>query len=329
MSNGETNTHAARVVGAYRAASAALDERPHPETRAAILAAAAREAGAQPRDAATGATAPRRGPQASTRRIAPSRRPLALVASFLVATVAIVLATQTRDEGEMVGARSAAEAPASAAAPQAMQQEPSPEAKREIAAVASTETNAPRGAPARTASRVAPAASPPAMPAAPSAAPPPPTVAMRAAKPDAQADATRRAKELRAPPEQPMRADAGNAAIAEDRSVAPMDKVAAATPATPAAGGALAQSQPLARDERRNEAEDGARQRLAKARPVERTAAMAVDPVEDDPARWMERVIAFRDAGRDDDADRELKRLRERYPDFKVPPAALRHAATR
>ena len=69
--------------------------------------------------------------------------------------------------------------------------------------------------------------------------------------------------------------------------------------------------------------------RLAKARPVERSAAIAGDAVEADPARWAERIVALRDAGRDEDADRELAKLRERYPDFKVPPNALRRAGTR
>jgi hypothetical protein len=51
--------------------------------------------------------------------------------------------------------------------------------------------------------------------------------------------------------------------------------------------------------------------------------------VENDPARWMDRIIALRDAGRDEDADRELARLRERYADFKIPPNALRRTGTR
>jgi hypothetical protein len=45
------------------------------------------------------------------------------------------------------------------------------------------------------------------------------------------------------------------------------------------------------------------------------------------PAQWIERIVALRAAGRDDEADRELKRFRERHPDFRLPPAALRKAA--
>jgi hypothetical protein len=77
------------------------------------------------------------------------------------------------------------------------------------------------------------------------------------------------------------------------------------------------------------EANVSAQGRLAKAKPVERTAAIAGDSIESDPARWMERIIALRDAGRDEDADRELARLRARYPDMKVPPNALARSGTR
>jgi len=49
MNNGETNTRDQRVVGAYRAASESLDERPQAQTRATILAAATRAVDAQRR----------------------------------------------------------------------------------------------------------------------------------------------------------------------------------------------------------------------------------------------------------------------------------------
>ena len=102
MNNGETNTRDQRVVGAYRAASDALDERPRAGPREAILAAAARAVDAQPQDAETGATSRRTARRLHDRNnlLGPSKRPLALVASFLVATVALVLATQTREEIE-------------------------------------------------------------------------------------------------------------------------------------------------------------------------------------------------------------------------------------
>lgn len=102
-----------RVVGAYRAASDALDERPSAAARAAILAAAARAVDAQPRDAQTGATARRAANPATPGAggLALSRRPLALAASFLVATVALVLATNVEREPHEAGLRASAPAP--------------------------------------------------------------------------------------------------------------------------------------------------------------------------------------------------------------------------
>jgi len=38
---------------------------------------------------------------------------------------------------------------------------------------------------------------------------------------------------------------------------------------------------------------------------------------------WLERIVKLRSEGREAEADAELKRFRERYPDVKVPPAAL------
>jgi hypothetical protein len=42
------------------------------------------------------------------------------------------------------------------------------------------------------------------------------------------------------------------------------------------------------------------------------------------PAKdWIDRIVRLRGEGRHADADAELKRFRERYPDAQVPPAAL------
>jgi len=38
---------------------------------------------------------------------------------------------------------------------------------------------------------------------------------------------------------------------------------------------------------------------------------------------WLERIVKLRREGREAEADAELKRFRERYPDVQVPPAAL------
>jgi hypothetical protein len=124
--------------------------------------------------------------------------------------------------------------------------------------------------------------------------------------------------------------------VSKPTSMAAAPPPAAAPPDAPSVAqesrDATKQQAPGARSDERaaTEADAGAASgRHAKARPVERTAAIAGDSVEGDPVRWAERLIALREAGRDDDADRELARLRERYPDFKLPPNALRRAGTR
>ena len=114
------------------------------------------------------------------------------------------------------------------------------------------------------------------------------------------------------------------------REPAAAGAVAAPPPAEQRAKESANQQAPAARaDQYAGQAEGATPGKLAKARPVERTSAMTEDLVENDPARWMERIIALRDAGRDEDAERELARLRERYPDQKVPPNALRRTGTR
>ena len=44
---------------------------------------------------------------------------------------------------------------------------------------------------------------------------------------------------------------------------------------------------------------------------------------------WLERIIKLRREGRHDEADAELKRFRERYPQVQPPAEALPPAGTR
>jgi hypothetical protein len=80
-----------------------------------------------------------------------------------------------------------------------------------------------------------------------------------------------------------------------------------APPSPPAADAGLARPFPAAP---RAKAAAGAAS--AQAAPEPPTAAL-----------WLERIVALRHAGRDDDADRELQRLRARYPDVRIPADAL------
>lgn len=345
MNTGATNTRDKGVVDAYRAASDALDERPRAQSRAEILAAAARAADAQPQDAATGATSRRFRARERANPIGPSRRPLALVASFLVATVAIVIATQTGEQPDTPAPGQVAEAPAS----------PAPMASADLEAKREADGQFPAG-PMKDQGAGAAGERPPLVP--------PPeiqvqTPAMRSQAPQSAAPPAKpAAEETPARNERALadssvvtksagKAQVGRVASAEAPVVAalpppPEPPVTSATP--PPAAPPAAQEQRakedvsrLARvaprtDPRAAGGVDAASSgKLAKARPVERTAALAegTAELENDPARWMERIVALREAGRDDDADRELARLRERYPDTKVPPEALRRTGTR
>jgi len=118
-----------RVLQAYRAASEALDEAPAQDTRAAILAAAARATGARPQ------------PVGRTRRWP---MPLAAAASVLVGAIAVLLATQVErqapgEKPEVVAAAPPAEAPA---ADTAVRAATAPATSAETSAASATRTAA-------------------------------------------------------------------------------------------------------------------------------------------------------------------------------------------
>jgi hypothetical protein len=71
-----------------------------------------------------------------------------------------------------------------------------------------------------------------------------------------------------------------------------------------------------------------------KARPVQRTAPMADDAPPaalstEEANRWITRIVELRRAGRDAEADAELKALRERAPTLTLPPEALSRMGSR
>ncbi|HTT11676.1 MAG TPA: hypothetical protein VMG60_12350 [Burkholderiaceae bacterium] len=333
MNHGETNTRDSGVLGAYRAASEILDEQPQPGTRAAILAAAARAVDAQPRDAATGVMS-RRSAQRKRMAPGPSKRPLALVASFLAGTIVIVFATQTTRHQQATHEPAGAQVkvPEQQPAQVAMtniekdtdaRRVATPEPARAAASTpeeAKVEAVPPQVAARRPEKQLAA----PVAPAVPPAAEPPASTAR--IRQQGAADTLAVARERASRSEE--------AVVAAGAAAAPPAAVAAA-PAPALAAPSAKESEStnqvaLAHDERPARAADmSAQGRLAKAKPVERTVAIAEPNVENDPARWIERIIALRDAGHDEDADRELARLRERYPDVKVPPNALPRAGTR
>ncbi len=106
----------------YRAATDALDERPSAATRAAILAAAARQVQAVPRDAREPVALPRVTPR--------KRWPYAAAAAVLLSSLAVMMATRT--EREMPTFTAPAERVAENAAPS--RPVPSPEPPQPAAA---------------------------------------------------------------------------------------------------------------------------------------------------------------------------------------------------
>jgi hypothetical protein len=286
-----------RAARAYRAASDTLDERPAAMTRAAILAAAARQVQSVPQDART-----RLGQQRSG---AWRRWPYAAAAAVLLSTLAVMLASRTGQEMPSF----------------------SPEAERVTEALPPGRQQAPERA----------------EPSADSSAASQPTSSVPITK---ITPATPAAPASRRPTEAPQ-ADVA-ARRREGPPSAKEEKAAATAPAEPAAAevAPAPAPQPLAKQaarandpsESRNEvgsmqsAERAAVPTAPAARPAaagalggtrseaDATAAHAAGP-------WLERIVQLRRAGQHEAADLELKRFRERYPQWVVPPEALPPAA--
>jgi hypothetical protein len=323
------------LVDRYRQASAELDERPAVSARASILAAAAREVGAKPVDAT------------AYRRTRP-RWPLAAAAAVLLSTLAVMLAIRTNEEMPHFGAppetvRSAGDAPApetarSAAdavapsatpAPASPVVEPPPRQragseeqvteKRQaqilngrVAARANKETDSVAQAPHET--------SPP---------------ARAAARAKAESDSVAQAPREK---DRPAVTEAPAASSVTALEKAARQNVPAAAPVPPApdateapklraeqpAAGAVAPPAPM------DQASAGARRDMGRiATPPLSAAQSERKQVEESAAAWLERIIKLRREGRQDEADAELKRFRERYPQVQPPSEALPPVGTR
>lgn len=297
------------LVHRYREAAAELDERPSAAAREAILAAAAREVNAQPVVAGT-AYRPRR-----------ARWPLAAAAVVMLSTLAVMLAIRTQEEMPQFGAPAQEAstvtqkgAPAATPASQsneatsareqqsgvtstenrssaARDQASSPQSRRENDQAAKVPSE--REQAARTPAPVtAPANSMPA-PAPPKSAPPEP------AAPSSESSlASSKLEKAQA------EADAG---LRES----PPDQAGAAAPTPDArsdAAGRAAPAPSVAQERKRAD-----RQR------ADRQSAESSESA----AAWLERIIRLRGAGRHSEADAELKRFRERYPQIQPPLEAL------
>ena len=74
-------------------------------------------------------------------------------------------------------------------------------------------------------------------------------------------------------------------------------------------------------DSREKSAAAGAQPAEPQAAPAPRVLGRAgIEP----PERWLERIVQLRKEGKHEDADKQLAEFRKRYPDYKVPQAALK-----
>ena len=352
--NGEVAT-----LRAYRDAAAQAGEAPRADTRAAILAAAARQVQARPQP--VGRAAP----------LTRYRAPLALAASLLVGTIAWQLSAQFDEPA--IGADTVQEAPltSTAAAPAISAPAPALAAPAaETAAVPSPTAARSEAAPgeriAEPRGDVPAAADPPAVGAAersvaqgalrpkavaPAAVPAPPGDHDMASKPtrDERAAPPASPSTLSSPPPSAPPTSAPPVAPAPAPAPAPSaaDSAAPAPPpvaAPPAAAGAnragtttapqtLPPSGPMrfapppavsgvTAEAQRAKTERPPAEEQVRIQPVERRR-FAEDPAPRPLAAWIALVTELRAAGRDAEADRELQALRKHYPQAQIPAAAL------
>lgn len=303
----------------YREASGALDERPAASARATILAAAAREIGARPVDAGKPAPRPR------------LRWPWAAAAAVMLSTLAVLLATRTEQEQPSFTppAEPAREAASVPAAPQPITQAES--------VVPPTAAGKP-ATPAAESRRSAAADSKAGAALAPPAASPAPL-----RKENRQLAAAEESSVAREKTEGTAKAEAD---VADARRRMPMAPPAASQPPASAAAtseaaagtvgglqapgaeqqGRIGERSPSRPDQAFKPQAMTAKQR---AEAADASNESKLDAVEQRPEDWLKKIIGLRVDGRHDEAEADLKRFRERYPQWPVPPAALAPSGTR
>lgn len=342
-----------RLDRGYRAANDALDERPSAATRAAILAAAARQVQAGPRDA--------KAPRIASRFGTTLRWPMAAAATVLLSTLAVMMAVRTEHEmpsfsppAEIEPRATTAPDASSATSSSARQSAPAGTDAGGLAAP-STAMNADSAAPALEHKRALakegavaapPIAVPPARTAPGSAPTSPPSARDQAAASD-QADAKvaaaaegARAKEEVAAQFSPAMPPAPSPAREASRSNE--STPAATVPAAPMPQGKADAALPTDAESRRNGRADSTGPALSRLRQAPAPAGALgagvassrseVDVPIDGTLRaeeWLEKIIKLRKTGRHDEADAELKRFRERHPQVQVPAEALPATGTR
>ena len=319
-----------KMVDRYRQASAELDERPSASVRASILAAAGREVGARPVDAA------------APRRVRP-RWPLAAAAAVMLSTLAVMLAVRTNDEMPQFSAppESASSAADKVATPATTAPAPSmAESPAKPSEAMNQQVPERQGAPTQERSEARARPESDSIAQAPRVTSPALTEAPAAARVKKESGSVAQAPRDMSPPtptEIPAPARASEPKNNElEKSLRSAPAAAAAPPAAePAAraklraeqsaAGAAAQTPPM------DQASSDARRDAAKpATPAPLSAAQEERKQTDESAAaWLERIIKLRREGRHVEAEAELKRFRDRYPQVQLPPEALPPAGTR
>ncbi len=293
------------VERVYRQAAEELAERPDPQVRAAVLAAAARAVDAKPRDAAH---------HVSSHPFAARRWPLSAAALLVVSIMTGLVVTHGWGERpDLVGAnqdRREETHARSQAPPQAPDQAPAPSTAdtRSPGAIGPVGAEADKGQSARreTESR-------PSIP--------------RRREPGAAApgvnDSVTRDTPAKALPDLAGEISSGPT---RQKAETPYSNAMPA-PADPAAPAAFTQ-RPLSRS---TDAGTEAREKTdARSRAESRAEPRVNSRIESDsPAAWVGRIVKLREAGSDDEADREIARLKQRYPNFAIPREAMRSMGTR
>ena len=318
----------------YRQASAEVGERPSASVRAAILAAAAREVGAKPVDAA----APYR---------ARPRWPLAAAAAVMLSTLAVMMAIRTSEEMPQfteAPTPSLVRSGADNVAPPATAPPAAPMAEQAPAQRSAKDQSALESQPAAQAAARAPAA--PMVEKSISNSDTKDAQAVERPLAQTQERSLGRLKKesegvaqapREASPPVVTEAPATMGAKEEDRA---RQNVPASSPAVPpaseevrpklraeqgAVAGAAAPTPPM------DQASGGARRDAAKPAATAPLSGAGSErkQVEESATMWLERIIKLRREGRHDEADAELKRFRERYPQVQPPAEALQPAGTR
>lgn len=300
------------IARLYREATHVLDERPDARVRAAVLAAAARAVDAKPHDAARRVVA---------HRYAARRWPLAAAALVVVSIMTGLVAThgwwerpdlvdanRVRSEAPIVD-RSAAEPAPTIAQDEPRKSDPlnpgrqKAESTRQAARSAGAIESESRAADKSKSTRRESVRKP--VPAARNA----PTKSAATTHESPSASASASAPAATAPPAQDVAVEPrSNTAQAKSEK-----RSSDATPAPALAPPSIAQ----------RSFSQGAEGR---ARMDARNWA---DAAPASPEAWVARIVKLRTAGDDDDADREVARLKQRFPDFTIPPEALSRMGTR